>query len=241
MNCANASPAPLRCPTLQESIDATLKLLPRGRAWQSNEGGPQPFHDAPFDPSAFDPATFDATTIPGTILYRFWAAVGAVRNYLEARLCALRLEFWCATQTETNDQWMREYGLPDSCDPFPDLCTKVAALGGARCDYFASVAARSGWTIACSDLIYRCAGVPAGRALAGRARAGAAPRSLCKLEIIVYLGLSKAYSGPLHRRPLAGRLLAGQRLACLPDLTPLQCVLERIVPAHMTIDYQTAA
>jgi hypothetical protein len=30
---------------------------------------------------------------------------------------------------------MAEYGLPDGCDPFPDLCTKVAAIGGTRCEY----------------------------------------------------------------------------------------------------------
>lgn len=229
------------CPTKNDTLASLLALLPRGRAWQNHEGGPEPYRDAPFDPKAFDPLAFDTESRTGSILYRFWEAAADVINFVNVRLCALALEMFCATQNETNDQWMIEYGLPDPCDPFPDLCAKVAAIGGTRCEYFAAIAARAGWIIECTDLIYRCNGFIAGRSLAGRGRAGASPRSLCKLQITVYLKESTAYSGRLTRRPLAGRLRAGQRLQCPPDLTPLQCVLERVVQAHVTIDYQTAA
>lgn len=229
------------CPTKDDTLAALLATLPRGRAWQSNDGGPEPYRDAPFDPKAFDPLAFDTDSRKGSVLYRFWDAIAYVVNFANERLCALALEMFCATQSETNSHWLTEYGLPDPCDPFPDLCTKVAAIGGTRCEYFATIAARAGWTIECTDLIYRCNGAIAGRSLAGRARAGASPRSLCKLQIIVHLAASPAFSGRLTRRPFAGRLRAGQRLQCSPDLTPLQCVLDRVVQAHITIDYQTAA
>lgn len=119
----------LYCPSHDEITGEALKLLPRGRAWRSREGGPE-------------------TT---STLYKFWRAVAFVYAYLTSRLCALRLEFWCATMSETEDQWMKEYGLPDYCEPFPDLCVKVAALGGTRCEYYTEMAARFGWNIVCDD------------------------------------------------------------------------------------------
>lgn len=234
--CPQAAPAPLRCPSIAESIASTLALLPSGRAWQSREGGPTPFHDAAFDPAAFDPAAFDATTKPGTILYRFWAAIGAVRNFIETRLCALRLEFWCATMSETRDQWMKEYGLPDACDPFPDLCTKVAAIGGTRCEYYQEVAARAGWSITCSD-VDGC-GDMAGCALAGDAIAGPGFH-YATLLITVDLQNSPAFTGADETPPLAGVFLAGLSAACPPDISPLMCVIERIVHAEILIEYQT--
>jgi hypothetical protein len=124
-----------------------LRLLPRGRAWQSNEGGPLPYHVAAFDPAVFDPAVFDAEDKPGTILFRFIAALSHVFHFLRARLCSLRLEIWCQTKNETTPEWLAEYALPDDCDPFPDLCEKVAALGGSRCEYFNARIARKGWRV----------------------------------------------------------------------------------------------
>lgn len=118
-----------RCATADELTTQALALLPRGRAWRSRDGGPR----------------------AGDVLYDFWRSVSENFAYLRARLCALRLEFWCATQSETNDLWMAEYGLPDNCDPFPDLCTKVAALGGITCDYYALTCFRFGWYISCGE------------------------------------------------------------------------------------------
>lgn len=231
--CSQDAPAPLRCPTLQESVDATLKLLPQGRAWQSSDGPLRNFPLTAFDPAAFDPAAFD-TGKPGTVLVRFWAAVGAVRNYVESRLCDLRLEFWCATHKETHPEWMREYGLPDACDPFPDLCTKVAALGGARCEYFSEVVARLGWSITCDDGVNQCGGM-AGAALAGCDEVGSV--SATKLRILVDTGDSSAYQGDAQTPPLAGLIEAGMPLSCAPDITALQCLMDRIAPAHVQVDY----
>lgn len=216
-----------------------MALLPLGRAWQSHGRAEQLYVDAAFEAGAFEAGAFETETRPGTILYRYWSALGAVRNFVERRLCDLRREFFCASVVETRDLWMAEYGLPDACDPFPDLCTKVAAIGGARCDYYQAVAARAGWLITCDDLVFRCAGALAGRALAGRGKAGSSPRALCRMRITVLLGDSPAFTGRLHRRPLAGRLRAGQRLHCPPDLTPLRCLIERVAQAHVIVEYQT--
>lgn len=211
MTCPQTS-APFRCPTFDEVRGALLALLPRGRAWGNHDGGPWPH----------------------TVLYGYWSAVAALFYFLHERLCALRLEFWCATKSETHDLWMREYGLPDPCDPFPDLCAKVAALGGQRCEYFQFIASRAGWVIECLDYATQC-GSRAGCGLAGTAQTGFS-RGL-HLVIKVYTGDSPAFIGRTHTPPHAGRMRAGQRIACAPDISGLQCLIERIAPAHVEIIY----
>jgi hypothetical protein len=222
------------CPTKEQTLAGVLALLPHGRAWQSNDGGPEPFHDAAFDAEAFEPTAFDTESRPGTILFRFWAAFAAVVHFANERLCALALEMFCATQSETRDQWMTEYDLPNACDPFPDLCTKVSAVGSQRCEYFAEVASRSGWSVACDDSADRCGDV-AGCGLAGRAQAGM--QRGAALRLIVDLNESPSFTGGTQTPPIAGRLQAGMPLACEPNITPLQCIMERIAPAHVTVEY----
>ncbi|VFU07945.1 DUF2313 domain-containing protein [Methylocella tundrae] len=197
------------CLTQPQALDQLIKLLPRGRAWRTDE-------DAP-------------------VRRGFLNALAASWAYIEERLCALRLEFFCQSETETNDVWLRQYGLPDACDPYPDLCGKVAAFGGTQCDYFQAIAARAGWSIACLET--GC-GAIAGRALAGCAQAGRG-RRMGELHVLVNLAESHAYTGGYRTPPLAGRLRAGQPLACPPDLSALECLLERIVHAHVLIVYST--
>jgi len=227
----------MRCPTLAESISATLGLLPRGRAWQTHESGPQRPAEAAFQFGAYHPDAFSVHNAPGSILYRFWWAIGTVRNFLESRLCALRDEFWCASAVETRDQWMAEYGLPDPCDPFPDLCAKVSAIGGANCDYFSSIAARAGWEIACRDLSTTC-GSRAGCSVAGRARAGG--RRAVTLRLTVFVRESPSFTGRAQTPPVAGKMRAGRPIACPPNIDALRCLMDRIVPAHVTLQYVTA-
>jgi hypothetical protein len=240
MTCAGGDRAPFRCPTEPEILRGIFALLPRGRAWQTHEGGPEQPIDRAFDPEVFQGDAFATRYKKGSILYRFWAAFAAVLAFVNERLCALRLEFWCATHSETHDLWMEEYGLPDACDPFPDLCIKVAAIGGTRCEYYAEIAARAGWSIACRDVSSRCGG-----ALTGRARVGGAGartggmHQLANLQIDVFLNESRAFSGVRTRRALTGRLRCGQRLACEASIEPLKCVLERAVHAHIPIIYRT--
>lgn len=234
------------CPTRDEIVSQLLALLPRGRAWGTHDGGP----------------------IPGSTLYRFWTAVADVWASINGRICDLAREFFCASQVETNDLWMEEYGLPDGCDPFPDLCSKVAAIGGTRCEYYTAICAAAGWAIDCADVNDSC-GAKAGGAKAGRAMAGPGIRSAL-LVIRVRLGESPAFTGvasdgsnggtagppppqsgrlkagqPLSCRgippttpPFAGVAQAGGRLSCPADITGLVCLVERITGAHMVIRYE---
>ena len=226
-----------------------IALLPRGRAWGTHDGGP----------------------LPGSVAWRFWSAVASVLAFVNTRACALLLEFFCATQSETNDEWMAEYGLPDGCDPFPDLCTKVAAVGGTRCEYLTAVAARAGWAVSCYDTSGGC-GAKAGRARAGRAQAGRNPLP-GTVVIRVDVRNSPAFMGRLPPTPVAtslklgrkaGRAKAGQALVCVqtgappivpragrakaggrpycpPDITGIACIVERITGAHNVIRYEVAA
>lgn len=222
-----------RCPTFLESFLATCALWPRGRAWPVSDG---------LTPVNYLNWLAGIVGIPkawptGFVQAGYSAAIAAVRNYIETRLCALRLEFWCATQSETNDQWLIEYGLPDACDPFPDLCTKVAAIGGTRCEYYAAVAARAGWTITCTILNDDCGG-SAGNMQTGCDYPGGHVGG-ATIVIIVDLGNSIAYVASGETQPFAGNFSAGLGLACAPDIGPLKCILDRVVHAHIVIAYQT--
>lgn len=225
-----------RCPTLEEITEATLALLPRGRAWQTNEGGPQPGYDAAFAPQGFQDTAFPVKGKRISVLWQYWRSYAVVVHYLTERLCALREEFWCHSVNETRDEWMVEYGLPDPCDPFPDLCTKVAAVGGTRCEYYAEVAARMGWSIECVERMVFC-GSRAGCALAGHARAGRL-MGAAQLKVIVHLGSSPAFVGGRNTPSLAGRFRAGRRQMCGPDVSPLQCLMSRVVHAEIQIVYE---
>ena len=234
------------CPTREEIVPQLLALLPRGRAWGTHDGGP----------------------FPGSTAYSFWTAVADVWAWVNAAICALAPEFFCATQEVTHDTWMEEYGLPDGCDPYPDLCTKVAAIAGTRCEYYTAIAARAGWSVACVDTNDAC-GVQAGRMQAGCATLGSGLVAGI-LAISVSLSSSPAYVGgapnsseaaspavalPLAGRfyaggtlacantgglapPFAGALQAGKQLACPPDITGLECLLTRIVGAHVLILFE---
>jgi hypothetical protein len=235
--CEQSRPAPLRCPTTREFLESVLALLPRGRAWQSNEGGPLAGLVRAFDPGVFDDPPFQTRSRTQSVLMGFWRSIAQVGTFINQRFCDLRLEFWCATQTETRDLWMAEYGLPDSCDPFPDLCTKVAAIGGTRCEYYAALAARAGWSIECETLAQSDCGDSAGELVAGcgfpggRANGGV-------IRIVVNLHESPAYAGAFEALPYAGNFGAGDTLACDPDISPLKCILDRVVHAHIAIVYE---
>lgn len=229
----------MHCPTLDEVTSAVLSLLPRGRAWQTNEGQPAPGQQIGFNPDAFNNEAFSTSQSQSSILWQYWRSFAVVLHYVTQRFCDLREEFWCQTVAETRDEWMTEYGLPDACDPFPDLCTKVAAIGGTRCEYYQEIAARSGWSIACGEAVAFC-GSRAGRGRAGRARAGRLVGA-AELRVIVYLNESPSYQ-PRGRylASRAGRMRAGRRLSCAPDLSPLICTLSRIVHAEILLTFEAS-
>ncbi len=242
--CEASRPAPLRCPSPAELLDAALALLPIGRAWQSNEGGPIAGYDPVFAPGPYSDA-FGTSSRRGSTLRRFWKSVADVFAFVTQRWCDLRLEFWCATHKETHDLWMAEYGLPDPCDPFPDLCTKVAAIGGTRCEYYSAVAERAGWSISCEDESNQCGTRIGDRSSkAGRAKPGRVRRASI-LTIKVNLGESPAYvsSGRRRRKPRAGCFKVGRQLSCdfdptLIEIRPLECLLARVVHAEIQIIYE---
>lgn len=226
----------MHCPTLNEVTSSILALLPRGRAWQTNEGAPRAGSEIAFNPNAFNNNAFQTLNEEASVLYQYWRSFAVVMHYLNERLCALREEFWCQSVNETRPEWMTEYGLPDECDPFPDLCTKVAAIGGTRCEYYQSIVARMGWSIACSEAVVSC-GSRVGFQYAGHARTGGT-LGLALLKITVFLNESPAFVGGRALAARSGRLRSGRRLSCGPDLTPLRCLLGRIVHAEIQTVYE---
>jgi uncharacterized protein YmfQ (DUF2313 family) len=208
MTCSNKRP-PFYCPTHEDLTRTALHLLPRGRIWGNNDGEPA----------------------PTTVMYRFWHAVAAPFHYVNSRLCALREEFFCKTHSETNDLWLSDYGLPDGCDPFPNLCAKVAAQGGATCAYLRALARDQGWDIDCN--ILGCGG-EAGCAEAGLSAVGRGLEAGA-IIIVIYINTSPAYA-PIGQPFGAGCIQAGQVSRCDP-FEGLKCFLERVIHAHIKINY----
>ncbi len=201
------------CPTQAELQPQLLAMLPRGRAWGEGTSARE----------------------PGGVIYQFWWAVAGVYAAVHAALCALALEFVCSTATLTLDLWDREYGLPDACDPYANLCAKVAALGGVTCAYYEEIAAALGWSIVC--------GAPCSAPLGICFRMGSTPlgpvSSAATLIVVVDLENSPAFEGVQGYGIRMGCYAMGQANTCGPDLTALDCVLQRIVGAHVTLDYVT--
>lgn len=240
-DCTGFSPAPLRCPTLIESQQATIASLPRGRAWPANDGG-NTLHRliAWLDGLSAAPVSWPI----GFVQAGYFAALGAVRNFVETRLCALRLEFWCATISETRPEWMAEYGLPDACDPFPDLCLKVSAIGGSRCEYFNEIIARLGWRAECFERSAHCGA----RFGSGRfARRGDTFGGSNYVGLIIKVHTGEPNISPSietrYRPARFGALRFGHRPSCdtieHPSVAPIRCLMERIAPAHVEIQYVT--
>ena len=204
------------CPVKAQIIPQLLALAPRGRAHGNHDGLPQ----------------------PDTLIFQFWSAVASVWEYVNQRICALALEFFCASIVETRPAWLVEYGLPDACDPYPDLCAKVAAIGGRGCAYYAAMAQRAGWAVTCVSNSSSC-GSFAGRAQAGCGQAGGLAAGI--IIINVSLSSSPAYARGAFTPSLAGRMQSGMTLSCGPNIGPLQCLLARIIPGHLQVIYQAIA
>ena len=187
------TPPPFVCPALTESINATAALLPRGRAWPARDQGLMARFLAWLAALPASPPPAPSQWPTGYVQCGFIAALGTVRNWIEGRLCALKQEFWCASASQTLDLWNAEYGLPDPCDPFPNLCAKVGATGGASCDYFVGVARAAGWSISCAADAGFCGSLAGPATLAGLATAGGTV--LVGLTITVLLAADPAYSG----------------------------------------------
>ena len=91
-------------------MSATLALLPRGRAWPVNDGAGVLARFLAWIDALAGAVPPRAAWPAGYVQTGFYAAIAAVRNFIETQVCALRLEFWCASQTLTRANWLREYG-----------------------------------------------------------------------------------------------------------------------------------
>jgi len=243
-SCASRSPGPDICPSEDDLRPQIFALLPPGRAFQTHDGGPW----------------------PRSVLYGFWDAVAQMRAWFNRRMCDLRAEFFCATAVETTDLWMRQYGLPNPCDEYLDLCEKVAAQPSLTCSWFVRVAMIHGWAIECLGPCAQQFG--AARFRAGiQATADERPRFGVQRfgkklgcagssapefyggfgawdpetqTILVRLSASPAYGGVASHVLRFGAGRFGQRLACdFVDITALKCLIEQIAPAETEILYQT--
>jgi hypothetical protein len=200
----------MRCPTADEIMPALAALLPRGRAWA-------------------------AASRDGSVMARFFRAIATDLARLEARLCALRAEIYCRTMSETRDWWLTDYGLPDSCDPWADPCTKRLALGATRCEHWAAYAAAAGWSITCT-LLWDCGG------MAGTARADCATAAPSwpgpVILITVDAAASTAWVAPQTHEAFADCYRADEPVGCGSDISALQCLLERLIPDHIERRYE---
>lgn len=157
---------------------------------------------------------------PGGIIYGFVWFLAILMAAYHAAICALLPEFWCFSANVTFPTWLEEYGLPDECDPFPDPCAKILASGGPTCENLVALAALTGTTITCA--------------------AGPEPSS-----ILITIQPPPGYepppdNGKAHGRRLAGCYLAGQEIDCVSSNEGLNCLLERVVHAHVKIFYAYA-
>lgn len=235
ITCA-ATADTFRCPTKWELWGQILALLPRGRAWQSHESVSE------FVPGAS--ATYGRTDLGGdvgagaeggaerlTVLQQYWAAFAEVSEFLHQRACALIDEMFCETTAELRAEWGVDFGFPDSCDPWPTLCDKVRAEGGATCEYLSKLAAVLGYTISCDD---RCPSM----LFADRGRVdcnvvnGLIPN---QITITIHAPLSPALIPTRHFA--VDSLLVDGTPACPPVPDSLFCLIERWKPAHVRAIY----
>lgn len=95
---------------------------------------------------AFAGASDVSTVLGSDVLARAEAA------YDVNRLAVALLDEWvCQTARTTLPDWWADYGLPDACG-IDNLCAKVAAVGGATCQYFVDLGAMLGFDITCADI-----------------------------------------------------------------------------------------
>jgi len=233
-----------RCPSKFELFDQVMKLLPRGRAWQTHEHITDPMHVASDDAQH---GTYELGGALGmgaeafverlTGLQRYWLSLAEVLEYLHERACALVEEMFCETTAELKSEWGHEYGFPDTCEPWDTLCDKVRAQGGATCAYLASLAARVGYEIDCIDC---SGGTTANCAVAGCATVPC-PCEPNVIRIRIHLHRPAAVLPPVAQ---PGCAVAGMTTLCDEATAPTEppaavvCLIERFKPAHVKAIYE---
>jgi uncharacterized protein YmfQ (DUF2313 family) len=161
-----------------------------------------------------------------SILRQFWMGVASVWASLETITTNMLLEFFCSTATTDLDLWAADYGLPDECDPFSEfICDKVTSGAGQDLAFYTGLAENIGFSATFSwlkgglveggELIYD--GVYSTlRAVVDSSE------SEVSFEVITLGTWALGLDEPLGT----------------PPLTQLECVLARIVPAHIALAYE---
>ncbi len=232
--CPSAGSDRWRCPTKWELWRQTMALLPRGRAFQTHDADDSFAVDAGGETWPPDLPT------PGrrlTVLGQFWAAFAEVDEWLHQRACALIEEFYCATTAEQRREWEIDYGFPDPCEPWTDLCAKVAAQGGATCSYLTGIAAARGWALSCSD----CQSGPVTADVSDLAVADCSSAGCScpdgEIYIVVNTGSSPAYAAQPFPDGADQAVADASGINCPPGIEPLVCLIERWKPAHVRAYY----
>lgn len=191
-------------------------LRPRGDAWRN--GG----HDG----------------LEGSVMAGYFAAKGEVFGPVERRACALIDEFFCSSAVETLDLWALEYGVPDGCDPFAEVCEKVNAVGDSTPAYVEAAALRRGWSIAIGqEFITVVEDGAMGMGLMGTMLM--AGEQGVTWRIVIDLSASPSYTAPAGIEPLLGLMLMGDGFDCPPGFDGLVCLVRRIAPAHADLIFET--
>lgn len=219
---------PFFCPTKWDLFEQVSALLRPGRATQTHIDTME--IAAPGD-EIWPPDNPWGAKL--TVMQQYWAAFAEVLEYLHDRACALIDEIFCSTKSETRREWEVEYGFPDSCEHYDDLCEKVNAIGGTQCAYFTALAAWRGWALTCRDCgsepISASADCAAADCSASACATDCAPDTLI-FEIV--LSESPAYADRLVSNG-ADCAAADCSDLCEPDFSSLKCLIERVKPAHV--------
>ena len=204
----------MECLSAADWTDVLGALRPRGEAWRNGAS--------------------DGLT--GSDMGRTLAGCATGFAETDARLCQLVDEFFCSTAVQTVDLWMLEYGLPDGCDPFADVCDKANAVGDSATAYAIAAALRRGWVITITEeFTVNAETMRCGIARCGTARFGA------QTGVTWFIGVdrqaSPAFVSPRFKPFQMGIGRFGRALACPASIDSLVCLIRRICPAHADYVY----
>lgn len=224
LDCA-ASADLFHCPTKWELYEQLKANMPPGRAWQNPDApGERYFFDPSAEAEVFETGLSGAGTEPEvenlTIMEQCLAAIAEVLEWLHERICQLIEEMFCDTTNELALEWAQEFGFPDACEPYANLCAKVYAKGGASLEFLRSLAVRVNAAIVVDD----------------KSTDAAIDPNTVRIQVP---GLETA-PPPVPLIPFhAGAIVAGHRSPCFSSEDALAiCMIERVRHAHLLIDYE---
>lgn len=113
-------------PDQQQCFDMFMNLLPRGRAWQTDEG---------------------SLRRERSVLKSFWWGVAGFWSKFELAAAEAVDEWFCETADIDAEQWRLDYyqDISDDCDPFADACAKILGLAELSIEAYEEFAANLGW------------------------------------------------------------------------------------------------